>query len=225
MSDPAASPLRTKSELAYASVRDKILSGEFPPGSVLSQAALARTIGISTTPLREALRRLKAERLVELDAHRDARVTELNAEEARDLLEIRRSLDPLAVSLAAQRRTKADIAEIREAASGLRSLPTAPEHRQLLQHRRFHGALYRASHNDLLIEALDGLWDKADRYRRLALEVDREPRVRAKKDEEHRMLVEYVVAGEADAAAELMHEHVETSLGADAARRLIRAQR
>ncbi|MCX2731854.1 GntR family transcriptional regulator, partial [Saccharopolyspora sp. NFXS83] len=101
MSEPAVSPLMTKSELAYVSVRDKILSGEFPPGSVLNQATLARTIGISTTPLREALRRLKAERLVELDAHRDARVTELHAEEARDLLEIRRSLDPLAVSLAA----------------------------------------------------------------------------------------------------------------------------
>ncbi|GAB2685592.1 hypothetical protein GCM10027271_55310 [Saccharopolyspora gloriosae] len=224
MSEPAASPLMTKSELAYVSVRDKILSGEFPPGSVLNQATLARTIGISTTPLREALRRLKAERLVELDAHRDARVTELNAEEARDLLEIRRSLDPLAVSLAAQRRTKADIAEIRAAATGLRSLPTDPEHRQLLHHRRFHVAIYRASHNDLLIETLDGLWDKADRYRRLALEIDRGPRAREKKDEEHRMLVECVVAGEADAAADVMREHIETSLGAQAARRLIRAE-
>ena len=56
---------------------------------------------MSTTPLREALRRLKQEGLVELDAHRDARVRPLDATEARDLLELRRSLDPLAASLAA----------------------------------------------------------------------------------------------------------------------------
>src|SRR5919112_6518744 len=105
----------TKSDFAYTVVREKILSGAFIPGQVLNQATLARTIGISTTPLREALRRLKSENLVELDAHRDARVTELTAEEARDLLELRLSLDPLAAALAAERRTKADIKAIRDA--------------------------------------------------------------------------------------------------------------
>ena len=70
---------------------------------------LAQTIGNSTTPLLEALRRLKSEGFVELDAHREVRVSALTAEEARDLLEVRLSLDQLAASLAAQRRTKADI--------------------------------------------------------------------------------------------------------------------
>ena len=96
----------TKSDLAYTRVRALILSGELAPGAVLPQAALARTIGMSTTPLREALRRLKQEGLVELDAHRDARVRPLDATEARDLLELRRSLEPLAAELAAQRRTR-----------------------------------------------------------------------------------------------------------------------
>ena len=72
----------TKSDLAYTRVRGLILSGELAPGEVLPQAALARTIGMSTTPLREALRRLKQEGLVELDAHRDARVRPLDAAEA-----------------------------------------------------------------------------------------------------------------------------------------------
>src|SRR5690349_21999461 len=107
MSQPAEL-YSTKSDFAYTTMREKILSGEFEPGQTLNQATLARTIGISTTPLREALRRLKSEGLVELDAHRDARVTELSLEEARDLLEVRRSLDPLAVSLAAERRTRGD---------------------------------------------------------------------------------------------------------------------
>jgi DNA-binding transcriptional MocR family regulator len=65
-----AEPFATKSDLAYRRVRELILSGELPPGSVLQQAVLARTIGMSTTPLREALRLLKQEGLVELDAHR-----------------------------------------------------------------------------------------------------------------------------------------------------------
>src|SRR5215212_7275999 len=116
----------TKSDYAYTRLREGVLSGELAPGTVLNQANLAKTIGVSTTPLREALRRLKAEGLVELDAHRDARVTELKAEEARDLFEVRRSLDPLAAALAAQRRTKADIAEIREALQGLEPLPGNP---------------------------------------------------------------------------------------------------
>src|SRR3954452_22975340 len=104
-----AEPFATKSDLAYTRVRELILSGELEPGAVINQATLARQIGISTTPLREALKRLKQRGLVELDAHRDARVTPLDAEEARDLLELRLSLDPLAASLAAQRRSSQDI--------------------------------------------------------------------------------------------------------------------
>ena len=219
MVEPAA-VLVTKSELAYDRVREKILSGEFAPGSVLNQAVLAKAIGVSTTPLREALRRLKAEGLVELDAHRDARVTELKAEEARDLFEVRRSLDPLAASLAAQRRTRADIAEIRAAVVGLEPFHGDPEYAHLLHHRRFHAAIYRASHNDLLIDTLDGLWDKADRYRRLALEVERGQDERDRKAAEHRMLVDAVIAGDADTAAAVMREHIDTSLGAKAAWRL-----
>ena len=82
----SAEPYSTKSDFAYLRVRELILSGELAPGAVLNQALLAKQIGISTTPLREALRRLRQQGLVELDAHRDARVTALNAEEARDLL-------------------------------------------------------------------------------------------------------------------------------------------
>jgi DNA-binding GntR family transcriptional regulator len=209
----------TKSDFAYTTLRQKILSGEFAPGQVLNQATLARTIGISTTPLREALRRLKSEGLVELGAHRDAKVTDLSAEEASDLLEVRRSLDPLAAALAAERRTKADIAAIREAA-GIEPLRRDFGVDHLRAHRRFHSAIYRASHNDLLIAMLDGLWDKADRYRRAGLVVERSQEERDQKSDEHVRLVECVVAGDSEGAAAIMHEHVSTSLGARAAVRL-----
>src|SRR3712207_4301717 len=121
----------TKSDLAYMRVRELILSGDLAPGEVLPQAALARTIDMSTTPLREALRRLKQDGLVELDAHRDARVRALDADEARDLLELRGSLDPLAASLAARRRTETDVADIHGALEGLESLGDRPSAQQL----------------------------------------------------------------------------------------------
>jgi DNA-binding GntR family transcriptional regulator len=210
----------TKSDFAYRRVRELILSGQLEPGAVINQATLAREIGISTTPLREALRRLKQQGLVELDAHRDARVTPLDAEEARDLLEVRRSLDPLAASLAAERRTRQDIGEMRASLEGLDALPSNPTVEQLVAHRRFHSAVYRASHNALLVDTLDGLWDTADRYRRHGLQVERSAEDRAMKAREHTLLFEAIVEGDAETAAEVMRAHIQTSLGAKSAWRL-----
>jgi DNA-binding GntR family transcriptional regulator len=210
----------TKSDFAYTRVRELILSGALEPGAVINQAILAREIGISTTPLREALRRLMQQGLVELDAHRDARVTALNAEEARDLLEIRRSLDPLAAALGAERRTTEDIAELRASLDGLDVLPDNPTLAHLVAHRRFHAAIYHASHNTRLIGMLDGLWDTADRYRRHGLQVERSLEERSAKTQEHRLLCQAIVEGDAETASEIMLAHVQTSLGAKSAWRL-----
>jgi DNA-binding GntR family transcriptional regulator len=210
----------TKSDFAYTRVRELILSGELEPGAVINQAILARQIGISTTPLREALKRLKQQGLVELDAHRDARVTPLDPEEARDLLEVRRALDPLAASLAADRRTKQDVAEMRAALEGLEALASNPTVQQLVAHRRFHAAIYRASHNALLAETLDGLWDTADRYRRHGLQVERSAEEIATKANEHTLLFEAIVEGDGATAADVMRAHIQTSLGAKSAWRL-----
>jgi DNA-binding GntR family transcriptional regulator len=201
-------------------VRDLILAGELAPGAVLPQATLARAIGISTTPLREALRRLKQDGLVELDAHKDARVRPLDAVEARDLLELRRTLDPLAASLAAQRRTVDDLDDIRAALDGLETLTSSPSTGQLDSHHRFHAAIHRAAHNALLTQTLGGLWMKTDRYRRHGLEGGRSDEERDARAAEHRMLFEVVRDGDPAAAADLMRRHVETSLGARSLDRL-----
>jgi DNA-binding GntR family transcriptional regulator len=210
----------TKAELAYALVRERVLSGELEPGAVIQQGPLARELGISTTPLREALRRLMGDRLVELAAHRDARVTRLNAEEARDLLELRRSLDPLAAALAAERRTRSDLDLMRKTAAELEPLRGNPAVEELTAHRRFHAAVYGASHNELLIQTLDGLWDKADRYRRLALEVERSADELDRTHAQHVTLLDCIAAGDAEGAAAVMRDHIDASLGAKAARRL-----
>ncbi|PRY47867.1 DNA-binding GntR family transcriptional regulator [Geodermatophilus tzadiensis] len=214
----------TKSQRTHARVREMVLSGELAPGSVINQAVLARELGVSTTPLREALRLLKQEGLVELDAHRDARVTPLDAAEARDLLELRQSLDPLAAGLAAQRRTAEDLARMRAALGSLTSLHAGASPAQLDGHRAFHAAVYRASHNALLVEALDGLWDKTDRYRRHALAAGRSEEEVEQRAAEHRALLDAVSDRDAEAAAALMRTHVETSLGARSADRLAAEQ-
>ena len=207
-------PLLTKADYAYGAVRERIMSGALPHGATVSQEALAAELNVSTTPLREAMRRLAAEGLVVLDAHRDARVAPLTASEARSLVEVRQQLDPLAVRLAAQRRTDADATLIRSAAASLEPLDSGSGLDALAAHRAFHVALYRASHNDLLIGLLDGLWDKADRYRRAALESrDDSPEDRARVQAEHHAMMTAVLEGDPAAAEEQMQRHVANSLG------------
>ncbi|WP_219417819.1 GntR family transcriptional regulator [Pseudonocardia nigra] len=214
-------PFTTKSAFAYANVRERILSGEFAPGSVLNQELLATTIGISTTPLREALRRLASEGLVTLGVHSDARVAPLTAEEARDLFEVRRSMDALAAALAAERRTDEDVAALQAAAEELRPLIEGVGSDVLAAHRAFHAALYRASHNAMLVDLLDGLWDKADRYRRLGLElISGSGATRLQDFEEHFELMQAVVRGDAVHAEAVMRRHVQASLGGLAAQAL-----
>jgi DNA-binding GntR family transcriptional regulator len=214
-------PFTTKSDFAYASIRERILTGDFLPGAVLNQESLATTIGISTTPLREAMRRLASEGLVTLGAHSDARVAPLSADEARDLFEVRRSMDALAAALAAERRTEADIAALEAAAEELRPLIEGVGPEVLAAHRAFHSALYRASHNAMLIDLLDGLWDKADRYRRLGLElIAGSGATRLQDYEEHFQLMQAVVRGDPVEAEAVMRRHVQASLGHLAAQSL-----
>jgi DNA-binding GntR family transcriptional regulator len=208
-------PTYTKSAYAYEELRRRVLSGELVQGQPISQEQLAAELGVSTTPLREALRRLDAEGLVTLDAHRDAKVSSLNADEARSLFEVREQLDPLATMLAAARRTAADMAAIKAALHDLEPLRSARSDVQaLLVHREFHRSVYTASHNPLLMSLLEGLWDKADRYRLVGLkskaDTDEDSeRVR----EEHVAIANAVIAGDGKTAERLMKKHVRGSLG------------
>jgi DNA-binding GntR family transcriptional regulator len=207
-------PMLTKSDYAYGEVRERIMTGRLPQGSTVNLEALAAELHVSTTPVREAMRRLASEGFVVLDAHRDAHVAPLTAEEARHLFEVRQQLDPPAVRLAAERRDAADRARILDAAASLEPLDAGSGLAALEAHRAFHVALYRASHNTLLIGLLDGLWDKADRYRRVALESREDsPADRARVQAEHQAMMTAVLDGDPAAAEAHMRDHVAHSLG------------
>jgi DNA-binding GntR family transcriptional regulator len=201
----------TKNEYAYGEVRARIMTGALPQGSPILQGQLAVELGVSTTPLREALRRLSAEGLVTLESHRDARVTALTVTEARSLVEVRQRMDPLAAGLAAERRTDAQLARIEVALARLTPLHAGSDLAEMEVHREFHRAVYTASANDLLIDLLEGLWDKADRYRRLGLTQPRaEPDAERVRDQ-HAAIARAIAEGDADAAEQMMWAHVSRS--------------
>jgi DNA-binding GntR family transcriptional regulator len=204
----------SKGSLAYSELRQLILSGGLAPGSRVSQYELADKMQMSITPLREAIRRLSSEGLIIMDTHRDSRVADVSASEARELLEVRLSLEPSATELAAHRRTEADIVAMRTAAEKLLPVTRIWGEDAIAAHRNFHRAVYIASHNASMIKLLDDLWDKSDRYRRLGLELPSGDEPRTIDLNQHHRILELVASGDGPAAAELARTHIANSLTA-----------
>jgi DNA-binding GntR family transcriptional regulator len=204
----------SKGSLAYSELRQMILSGALAPGSRISQYELAENMQMSITPLREAIRRLSSEGLITMDTHRDSKVADMSAAEARELLEVRLSLEPSATELAAYRRTDADIALMRAAAEKLLPVTRVWGEDAIIAHRDFHRAVYIASHNATLIKLLDDLWDKSDRYRRIGLELPDGDEPRTIDLNQHHQILELVTAGDGPSAAELARTHIANSLTA-----------
>src|SRR6476469_4525078 len=194
----------SKSDVAYHELRRMILSGELAAGSRLAQYVLAERLGMSITPLREAIRRLNSEGLIELDNHKDARVSTISAPEARELFEVRLALDPAAVELAAERRTEDDIALMRTTVA------------RLLPVTRKWGEDALSAHTDVLIKMLDDLYAKTDRYRRLGLELPAGEEPRTIDLNEHHQILELVIAKDAAGARDLTRRHIQKSLTAAA---------
>lgn len=195
----------TKTDMAYWQVRQEILDGTLAPGTSLDQEALAARLGLSTTPVREALRRLESERLVVGRAHRDTFVAELSREVLEDTYAVRLNLDPLAVSLAAKFAKPEELEAIsRLAHNEISDDPTE----QLQQNRVLHRAIYCASGNDVLIEMLDLLWDRTDRYRLITIKEERDT---DKTRHEHVEIADAVTARNGRLAAKLMTAHISKS--------------
>src|SRR5215471_16174222 len=101
----ARTPLQTvtKAEAVYLETRGRIPTGALPPGLNVNQEQLAADLGVSITPLREALRRLEMEGLIRLEAHRTVVIAALTSQELDEMYAIRMELDPLAAGLAASK--------------------------------------------------------------------------------------------------------------------------
>lgn len=196
----------TKAEAAYLELRARILDGSLQPGSLINQERLAADLGLSITPLREALRRLEAEELVTLRAHKMLSIVPLSRKELHELCLIRASLDPLAATLAAEEATTQQI----HAITALAARPRAPDlHGRLSTHQEFHHAIYEASHNKVLAGILDQLWARTDRYRIIVLH---NHSFNQSTGAEHRKIAKAIHDRHGKAAADLMRRHVEAAL-------------
>ena len=191
----------------YEALRDRILAGSIPPGARLRQAALAEELGVSRTPLREALRRLSAEGFVELAPNQGATVTQLDLGDMRHAWTARIALEPGAARVAAQDHGPEGIARMRLAVEQQRTAG-ADRTAGFAANREFHIALVAASGNPHLTRFIETLWVPrigAPIYRAQAAEA---PPAMAAWAEEHDRITDAVATGDADLAERLTRTHI-----------------
>jgi DNA-binding GntR family transcriptional regulator len=190
---------------AYQAIRELIVSLELAPGAVIDEPELMERLGIGRTPVREGLRRLAHERLVEVYPRRGMFVTGVDVRELARLSEVRVVLEPEAARLAAERATDVDRAAIAELLDELAA--GGRDDRELMDlDERIHGAVYRAAHNDLLEATLGQYYVLALRIWSMAL--DRQEELEEAVDA-HRTLLEAIRDGDGERAAETMRAHVQ----------------
>jgi DNA-binding GntR family transcriptional regulator len=193
-------------EKAYHAIRDLIVSLQLAPGAVIDERELMEELGIGRTPVREALRRLAHEGLVEVYPRRGMFVTGVDVRELARLSEVRAVLEPEAARLAAERATDADRADVVGLLHELAGRGRDRDDRELMSlDERIHHAVYRAAHNDLLAATLSQYYVLALRIWSMALDRshDLEEAVDA-----HRALLEAIRDGDGALAAETMRAHV-----------------
>ena len=141
----------TDAQRAYSLIREKIITTEMKPGSVIEETGLMAELGLGRTPIREALKLLEVEKLVVVSPRRGMFVADVTLTNLRQIEEIRLELDTLCVRLATQRMTPAQLEEMRRLVVELEQVEGNYTQAQLLNlDRRFHALLREASHNELL---------------------------------------------------------------------------
>jgi DNA-binding GntR family transcriptional regulator len=205
----------TKADGAYLEMRNQILLGTLEPGSRVDYMQLSAALGVSITPLREALRRLEADHLVIRNAHRDVVVAPLTRQEATELVTVQQELDLLAARLAAAQMTPQELARARELVASrdenealryLRAagLPVAVGGVHNVN-RAFHRMVYCGSHNQVLIQYRDAMSTRTERYVILARQLRTVPPEAYQSL--HERLLAALQARDAGATAELMRAH------------------
>jgi DNA-binding GntR family transcriptional regulator len=190
-------------ERAYLHIRQAIQTHQLKPGDRLREVDLAKTVGLSRTPIREALARLETEGLIVHDPIRGIQVAELDYEMTTELYFIREVLEGTAARLAAQHASDIEISILNELCE---QYAVATDQAMLsLRNRQFHDTLYRCSHNRYLIKSLTTLHDTLMLFGSSTLEDPK--RVKAT-ILEHRAVVDAVRARDPAQAEAAMRKHI-----------------
>lgn len=194
----------TALEFVRERIREGILRGEFPPGSRLPQADVAQRLGVSITPVREAMRGLATEGLLVLDNHRGAVVAAPSREEAQQIWDLRRLIEPYAIQVATSRITDREL----DAAEALhaRMLAETDFGSWAMLNRRFHEVLAHATGSPRMVSVLQSLRDAASIY--VAISIKKEEDQRVGGNEDHGDLVAALRERDVERAVEITVRHL-----------------
>ncbi len=197
---PASAP--TAHDRAADVLRRAILEGELRPGQRVNQEEWSARAGVSMIPVREALRALAGEGLVEYRLRRGYAVTKLDLDDLEEVYRLRRLLESDAIRRGVPRATPEDVAALRREAAAYRRASDVTS--RLVANRRFHALLHALAGSRLLARLIDLLWDSTEAYRALyySLEGEAEEAQRS-----HDEIVAAVAAGDADRAVALQDAH------------------
>ena len=199
-------PLR---EVVFLTLRKAILKGELQPGERLMEIALANRLGVSRTPVREAIRMLEHEGLVVMKPRRGAQVAKITEQELNDVLEVRKSLEMLAANKACERMTEEDMKAMRDAGAEFRKLALNP-HCDLTALTEadvaFHDTIYRGTRNRRLNQILANLREQMYRFR---LEYLKDASIRESLVSEHEEIMRAVAGRDGELAAGLIGKHMD----------------
>jgi DNA-binding GntR family transcriptional regulator len=211
--DEGLSAPGTITEFVTEQIRDRIVLGLLPPGSKLSVYQLADELGVSRVPLREAVRQLEAESLVDNLARRGTVVRPLNIQDVRDSFEILDSIEVIAARRAAEFSDQSTIAAMRFHLEQMRVASERPFEdvaREMMKaHRQFHFAFFRAAGEGVLQRHLRMLWNTCERYV-INSYPDLERQAAAAR--EHSELVHRIEARDPDGTVRVLREHLHASL-------------
>jgi DNA-binding GntR family transcriptional regulator len=198
-------PLR---EIVFESMRDAIISGILKPGERLMEIQLAEEMGVSRTPVREAIRKLELEAFVVMVPRKGAYVAGVSHKDVADVFEIRTALEGLAAGLAAERITSDEIEQMERVLLVTDDDEEMDLERIVQRDTDFHDLLYKASRNNRLLQILANLREQIQRFRATSLAV---PGRYLDAIKEHRAIVEALAEHNSELAKELMEAHIVTA--------------
>ena len=197
-------PLR---DVVFNTLRKAILRGELKPGERLMEIQLANKLGVSRTPIREAIRKLELEGLVLMIPRKGAEVAQITEKNMQDVLEVRKALEELSVQLACERITPEQVEEMKMAAEDFRKVLKSGDVTKIAEADvKFHDIIFAATNNQRLITLLNNLREQMYRFR---VEYLKQKECYPQLLEEHDKLIALISGGEVEEACELMGCHID----------------
>lgn len=197
-------PLR---DVVLNTLRKAILTGELKPGERLMEIHLADKLGVSRTPIREAIHKLELEGLVTMLPRRGAQVSEISEGGLRDVLEVRRDLDSFCAELACKRISDADKERLKEAYNSFNEAVLTNDATVMAKADvAFHNIIIEATANERLISIINNLGEQMYRYR---FEYIKDESKRDDIKSEHKALLDSILSGDVAAAKEASNVHID----------------